>query len=239
MTRFVPLIGGTRETRSSRVSKNLETRQTEKRDCSPHYPVQEVQSGFVSNSISRTPSTDVIGLYPFALRPVLRGASDIPSKYIASSSWESWAEASLCSVCACFVYLPCFRFALALFALPCSVRGPVDLPPCVAHTRLPFIAGAPHLSFVRLLRALQRRHRIRPAASNITSSFLTSITTPKAQIYNTLSVPYSAYKSIRTANIKQKKKLVRLKQILFMVERRELYAKSAALSWRSFLSWRC
>jgi hypothetical protein len=30
VTRFVPLIGGTRETRSSRVSKNLETRQTEK-----------------------------------------------------------------------------------------------------------------------------------------------------------------------------------------------------------------
>lgn len=135
------------------------------------YPVHEVQSVFIERSHSRTSSRDSSLQYADALRPVLRGASDIPSKYIASSSWESWAEASLCSVCACFVYLPCFKFALALFALPCSVFGPVDFPPCVAHTRLPFIAGAPHLNFVRLLRAPQRRHRIRPRASKRKSSF--------------------------------------------------------------------
>ena len=135
------------------------------------YPVHEVQSVFIEGSHSRTSSRDASLRYAFALRPMLRGASDIPSKYIASSSCESCAEASLRSVWACLVYLPCFRFALALFALPCSVRGPVDLPPCVAHTRLPFIAGAPHLSFVRLLRALQRRHRIRPRASKRKSSF--------------------------------------------------------------------
>jgi hypothetical protein len=61
-------------------------------------PDQEVQSFFVSAKASLTPSKDVIGLYPFALRPVLLGASDIPSKYIASSSCDSCAEASLCSV---------------------------------------------------------------------------------------------------------------------------------------------
>ena len=40
------------------------------------------------------------------------------------------------------------------------------------------MAEAPQRNLVRLLRALQRRHRIRPAASNITSSFWTSIKTP-------------------------------------------------------------
>ena len=157
---------------SRKPSKRDKTRN---RDCFAYCPVHEVQSVFVSSSIVRTPATDVIGLYPFALRPVHLGASDIPSKYIASSSWESWAEASLCSVWACFVYLPCFRFALALFALPCSVFGPVDFPPCVAHTLVPFIAGAPHLNLVRLLRALQRRHLIRPPPSNNTSLSLSSI----------------------------------------------------------------
>jgi len=163
---------------SRKPSKREEPRN---RDCCRHYSVHEVQSVFVSAKTSRTSSTDVIGLYPFALRPVHRGASDMPSKYIASSSCDSCAEASLCSVCACFVYFPCFRFALALFALPCSVRGPVDLPPCVEHTLFPFIAGAPHLNLVRLLRALQRRHLMRPPASNITSSLLSSITIPKVQ----------------------------------------------------------
>ena len=80
---------------SRKPSKREETRN---RDCFAHYPVQEVQSVFVSISIVRTPSTDVIGLYPFALRPVLLGASDMPSRYIASSSCDSCAEASLCSV---------------------------------------------------------------------------------------------------------------------------------------------
>ena len=104
------------------------------------------------------------------------------------------------------MYFPCFRFALALFALPCSVLGPVDLPPCVAHTLLPFIAGAPHLNLVRLLRALQRRHLIRPPASNNTSLSLEFHKTPKAQIYNTLSVLYLAFKSIKPAALKQQEK---------------------------------
>ena len=60
--------------------------------------VQEVHSVIVFAKASLTPSKDVIGLYPFALRPVHLGESDIPSKYIASSSCDSCAEASLCSV---------------------------------------------------------------------------------------------------------------------------------------------
>ena len=49
-------------------------------------------------SIARTSSRDSSLQYADALRPVLLGASDIPSKYIASSSCDSCAEASLCSV---------------------------------------------------------------------------------------------------------------------------------------------
>ena len=39
-------------------------------------------------------------------------------------------------------------------------------------------------------------------------------------------------------NLKDKARPDRLKQILFTVERSELYAKSAALSWRSFMRLR-
>ena len=86
------------------------------------------------------------------------------------------------------MYFPCFRLALALVALPCSVRGPVDLPPCVEHTLFPFMAGALQRNLVRLLRALQRRHLMRPPASNITSSLLSSITIPKVRNSNELLV---------------------------------------------------
>ena len=80
---------------SRKPSKREETRN---RDCFAHYPVQEVHSVFEFDSSSLTPSRDVIGRYPFALRPVLLGASDMPSRYMASSSCDSCAEASLCSV---------------------------------------------------------------------------------------------------------------------------------------------
>ena len=113
----------------------------------------KVHQALVEGSHARTSSRAVSLRSAFALRTVLLGASFMPIRCIASSSYESCAEASLRSVWACLVCCSCFKFALA-----CSLRGPVNLPPYVAHSRLPSIAGASHLSFVRLLRALQRRH---------------------------------------------------------------------------------
>ena len=44
-------------------------------------------------------------------------------------------------------------FAFAHFALPSGVFGPVEVPPCVLHTRLPRIAALRHCSALRLERA--------------------------------------------------------------------------------------
>jgi hypothetical protein len=54
--------------------------------------------------------------------------------------------------------------AAAQRCLPSSVRGPVDLPPCARQTAFPVMAGALHLSFVRLDRALHWRQTMRPPA---------------------------------------------------------------------------
>ena len=54
-------------------------------------------------------------------------------------------------------------FASAQRCRPASVFGPVLRPPCVLHTLLlPFKAGAPHCSFVRLDLAWQRWQVTRP-----------------------------------------------------------------------------
>jgi hypothetical protein len=54
--------------------------------------------------------------------------------------------------------------ASAHLARPCSVLGPVDNPPWVRQTFLPFTAGALHWSRVRFDMAWQRRHVILPPA---------------------------------------------------------------------------
>jgi hypothetical protein len=66
------------------------------------------------------------------------------------------------------VSLPWTVFASAHRLRPCSVFGPVDLPPWVLHTSLPFIAGALHWTPVRREWALHCLHMIRPPAiSNV------------------------------------------------------------------------
>ena len=86
-TRFVPLCRGNE--RNERWSGFENRRNEKKRETDTGIPViryKRFNRFFVSAKASLTPSTDVIGLYPFALRPVLLGASDMPSRYIASSS---------------------------------------------------------------------------------------------------------------------------------------------------------
>ena len=53
-------------------------------------------------------------------------------------------------------------FAAAQRFRPCSVFGPIDLPPCIAQTRFPLMAGALHCCFVRFDDAWHRAQVIRP-----------------------------------------------------------------------------
>ena len=52
--------------------------------------------------------------------------------------------------------------AIAQRFRPCSVFGPVDLPPWNLHTCFPLLAGAIHCCFVRFDVAWHRGQRIRP-----------------------------------------------------------------------------
>lgn len=56
---------------------------------------------------------------------------------------------------------PCTVFASAHFALPATVLGPVERPPCARQTALPFIGALRHCSPERLERAWQRDAMIR------------------------------------------------------------------------------
>ena len=99
----------------------------------------------------------LLGLRPRVLLPVIR-----PISKPTCSSTESLADAWLRSARMERVSRPWTVFASAQRSRPASVLGPVDLPPCVLQTLLPFRAGAAHWSFVRLDLAWQRWHVMRP-----------------------------------------------------------------------------
>ena len=82
-----------------------------------------------SISICTTPSTDVIRLYPVALRPRLRGDVVIFRTCMASSSLLILAEAAERLARCSRVSRPCTVCAAAIRVLPASVFGPVDRPP--------------------------------------------------------------------------------------------------------------
>ena len=102
-----------------------------------------------------------MGFLPRDLGPVIN-----PKMCAASSSWASRRDPRDRSNLAALVSLPWTIFASAIRCLPSAVLGPVLRPPCKLHfcVLLELSAGRPHCCFVRVDRAVQRRHLIRPAA---------------------------------------------------------------------------
>ncbi len=85
----------------------------------------------------------------FGFTPRVRPPDINPIEKPTASSTASLAEPRLRSFRVSRVSRPCFRLAVLALSFPASVRGPVDSPPCVRQTALPFIAGALHLCRLR------------------------------------------------------------------------------------------